>query len=325
MNCELRVFIGSLALCSFLVGQPALGAGISGEESNALALSFPLTALEPRISGKERAENGTIIFSQPLRPDGAIRLKDGFDILVKGDKSPPVAFPAGAIFVKAISSGEEFYCASKSLKPSGFMRWPMELGVCLRDYADDGVFDEFDVTTQKGWRIRSPYELLYRGTAKQDAQIAYEKLPTEEIPVLDLRGVFYNDGNLLQLGVGTVSLGICWPPELTLQPVTFNGISSAFCALPDWKSNKLARQEQDVQMGRHSISLRQGTNDKITWGPVSINYVALDNDLISAQIEAAMPLGPVVAQAKSAIVIGMNIKDEIYVLDVKSNSGEILP
>jgi len=171
--------------------------------------------------------------------------------------------------------------------------------------------------------MRSAYELIRReGVSSTSVGIAYEKVPVEQIPTLELRSVFYNDGNFLRLGVGTVSLGICWPAELTIPAVAGQNAYSNSCALSDWPSNKRPRQDNDVTSGRHSISLRSGTADKITWGPISIAYTALDKNRISAKVETFAPLGAFASQAKSVYVMGMDIANEIYVLNVRSLATE---
>jgi hypothetical protein len=298
---------------------PAVAADIP-EAAKTAALNFQLLALQPTVSGKDAADNGDVIFVQPLRPTEAVRTKADLPVHFVSFRGPvDFVVPAGVILVKALSGNEEFFCTSRSVKEVTFWSW-QEVGLCLRDTANDGSFDELSAIGQKGWRIRSPYELAFREASRPvvPVNLAYENLPADQIPNLELQGVFYNDGNLLSFGVGTVSLGICWPAALVIPRVQGHDSYSSSCAIPDWESNKRPRRDDDIQRGRHSISLREGTKDKITWGPVSIAYTALEKNRISAQTEAFMPLGSVATHAKSALVSSEGIENEIYVLDVNS-------
>jgi hypothetical protein len=317
-----RRYFGPLVSCVvFLNATAAVRAAQS--EQDALSLNFQLLALQPTVLAKQAADNGDVIFEQSLQPAAAVRTKAELPVhFVSLRGAVDFVVPAGTMLVEALSGSQEYYCTARSVKQVSFFSW-QEVGLCFRDATNDGSFDELSTIGQKGWRIRSPYELVFREPSRAaSVALAYEQLSAEQIPSLKLRGIFHNDGNLFSLGTGTVSLGICWPAELTIPAVPGHDAYSSSCAVPGWQSNKRPRRDDDIQEGRHAISLREGAKDRITWGPISIAYTALEKNRVSAEVEAFMPLGAVATHAKSAYVGSQGIEDEIYILDVSSIAAE---
>lgn len=313
------------ACIALLFIQPVVAQGQSADLQKALAAAmqfeFPLAALAPTVEGKDLAGNGDVVFAQPLRPAAAIRTKVDFSVRFPAMMRDPIdlTIPAQTIFVKAVVLGDEFYCTSRVAYPAGWRGWA-DAGLCLVDTQNDGVFNSLYTITQRNWRIRSPYELIRRELRQPaSVNVAYEKLPPEQIPVLELRGRFHNDGSLFSGGTETISLGLCWPPELTISDPDTN-YYSASCALTDWPASHRPRNDEDIVAGRHSISLKEGRKDLLTWGPVSIAVTGREKNLISAHVEAFMPPGPVTSTAQKVYSMGFDPAHEIYVLHLKSAS-----
>ncbi len=321
MTGGFRIVFGPLALCAvvtYFSSQPSFGEEKSTEQGKAFALEFPLIALEPKISGKDMADNEDAIFVQAVRPAAAVQIKTDVPLHFEGYRSPvDLVVPAGTIFVQAISSNQEFYCAVTVVKPPSFGSG-YESGVCFHDLSSDGSFDELSLIATPGRRVRTPYELAFRKpSTRLPASVSYERMSEDKIPLLELRGVFQNEGGFLSIRPGAISLGLCWPAELRIPEQSGYTNYSNFCGLPDWESNKKSLKDEDVMRGRHSISLSEGTKDKITWGPIAIAYTVLEKRRISANTEAAMPLGPFTVRAKSTFMLGLDFRNAIYVLEVK--------
>jgi hypothetical protein len=304
--------------CLVLWGAPASGASPSpfgGPDR----FEIPLIALAPTVTAKAQAGNGDVLFEQPLRPAGAVRLKADLAVHItnssKGDLD--LAVPAGTVFVKAVSQGAVSYCAARSAVAFGF--WGgLDLGLCLSDAQNDGVFETLTTVDHGANRIRGPLELTYPHGVTVPIAAPYEPVAPEQAPLLKLHVVFYNDGkglnHFLFRDFETVALEVCWPPELSIaDPENAAG----GCDATDWESSLRPRDNFDVIARRYRVSTDAGATETATWGPLSIVFTGLENRQVSAHVEGALPAGPLTSSVQNALFLGTDLQHELYILHLQ--------
>jgi hypothetical protein len=283
---------GALLLAvGFLGASPAAAAN--------LPLGFPVVFDAPTMTSVAGATgtlaNPAVVYRQPVRSAGAARFT-AEQILeyrprvldrkfAKGGVRR-VVFPAGSIFVLALSPEGPLYCASGSDRAEGWLTF-YDVGVCYRDTNGDQVFDE-RVLVEAGTRMRVPYEVLVKEPSEWVAvQTPYELVAPADIPAAELRVLYtYLDP---PLGGPTLDtrLSICWAEALVL---------------PDGKGKRdlcsATRWDNPILVGGQAYAPREkpevGKPKPIGFGPLKGEFVARGGGAVDVTITAFPPPGQAV-------------------------------
>ncbi len=323
------IWRGAFALGAIALACAPAAAALSGPAGGPLHFEIPLVALAPTVTAKEQANNGDVLFEQPLRFAGAVRLKAAFPVLIpetfKGKID--ITVPAGTIFVKAVAAGSTYYCATRVGVAYGF--WGgLDIGVCLSDANGDGVFDSFLPVSNFTSRLRSPAEMLRAGAAASPVSVAYERIADADAPALMLHVVFYNDGGGLTKFVfhqfASVAMEVCVPLALTIDDADYATGGSGACDALDWPSSLRPRDNYDVIARRYSVAARASESETATWGPISLTLSGLEGNRVSSTSQGGLAPGPVSSSVRDMMFLGTDLRHELTILHIEPASKESL-
>jgi len=276
------------------------------------ALIFPVM-IEDAAPAATKADGRQIVLSQPLRPVAAVRTEKDVAVhfksgigqgLTPGGPDWDFTIPAGAILIGAISDRKQVYCASKSLQDSFFVHY--DVGLCLRDDNDDGIFDSLVAVDGGLLRIRSPIEIKYlEDGATQQAAVPYTKLDRSAIPTFDIRISYQYRGNFLTK-LPQLDLGICWPESL---PLSTEGVTTdVTCGTSDWLLEGRRQAMLNIPLIRDIA--RKGM---VTWGPFTVTFSLNPDNTINAHVEP-LKTGPAMLYNRGDVYIGGNTRDAFSIL-----------
>jgi opacity protein-like surface antigen len=157
-------------------------------------VAFPVRIEAATRSGGQGLKSGEAFYELALRSVKAVRIAEPYTFTyrprtldrrnINGSDSS-ITLPAGTILVMAVAKDGELFCTAASEGEDSGMTF-YDVGYCVRDTDNDGIFDRELVIEQNPWRVRVAYEIVStHGAAWRPTKLAYQ--PVEDVPSAQIR------------------------------------------------------------------------------------------------------------------------------------------
>lgn len=297
--CAVGVAAGLLA-CPASVAQTDKG---QTPDDGPSRLGFPVIIEAPTIVGGQNIKDGEALYEQVVQSPKAVRLAQAhtfkysprtLDRVNVGGGETAITLAAGTILVVADDKSGEMYCTAASEGKDSWVTF-YDVGYCLRDTDNDGIFDKEIVIEQTPWRVRVAYEILGTGAGVwKDIKLPYERLEVSQIPEIRFRLSYHY--TIRRSGLfGTVktpsayySCHLVWPATLALStPHENSGSGAAFADVGNLNCSQIA--DSRTQFAGNEISPKGQT--KVTALPFAFSLTGNADNSVNAEFESTLPPG----------------------------------